>query len=56
MISQGFHAEDSASVGPETAFASFRFAGRSHDAAIRLYDNAGKVIETPEHAGAFKEW
>jgi len=28
---------------------------RSHDAAIRVYDDAGNVIETHEHAGDFKE-
>jgi hypothetical protein len=28
---------------------------RSHDAVIRVYDNAGNVIETPTHAGNFKE-
>ena len=28
---------------------------RSHDAAICVYDDAGKVIETHEHAGGFKE-
>jgi hypothetical protein len=28
---------------------------RSHDAAIRVYDDAGDVIETYEHAGDFKE-
>jgi hypothetical protein len=31
-------------------------AGRSHDAVIRVCDDAGKVIETHEHAGDFKEW
>ena len=29
---------------------------RSQDAVIRLYDAAGNVIETHEHAGEFKEW
>jgi hypothetical protein len=29
---------------------------RSHDAVIRVYDEAGYVIETHEHAGEFKEW
>ena len=28
---------------------------RSHDAVIRVYDAAGNVIETHEHAGDFKE-
>jgi hypothetical protein len=31
-------------------------AGRSHHAVIRVYDEAGEVIETHEHAGDFKEW
>ena len=29
---------------------------RSHDSVIRVYDEAGNVIETHEHAGDFKEW
>jgi hypothetical protein len=29
---------------------------RSHDAVIRVYDEAGNVIETHEHTGDFKEW
>ena len=33
-----------------------RFYSRSHDAVIRVYDSAGNVIETHEHAGDFKEW
>jgi hypothetical protein len=28
---------------------------RPHKAVIRLYDAAGKMIETHEHAGDFKE-
>jgi hypothetical protein len=28
----------------------------SHDAVIRVYDDAGNVIETHQHAGEFKEW
>jgi len=27
---------------------------RSHDTVVRVYDAAGKVIETHEHAGEFK--
>ncbi len=26
------------------------------DAVIRIYDEAGNVIETHEHTGDFKEW
>ena len=31
-------------------------SSRSHDAVIRVYDEAGSVIETHEHTGNFKEW
>jgi hypothetical protein len=31
-----------------------KFCSRSHDAVIRVYDEAGNVIETHEHAGEFK--
>jgi len=33
-----------------------KFFSRSHCAVIRVYDEAGNVIETHEHAGDFKEW
>jgi hypothetical protein len=33
-----------------------KFFSRSHNAVIRVYDEAGNVIETHEHAGEFKEW
>jgi hypothetical protein len=33
-----------------------KFYSRSNDAVIRVYDEAGNVIETHEHAGDFKEW
>jgi hypothetical protein len=32
-----------------------KFFSRSHDAVIHVYDAAGNVIETHEHAGEFKE-
>jgi hypothetical protein len=32
-----------------------KFRSRSHHAVIRVYDAAGAVIETHEHAGDFKE-
>jgi hypothetical protein len=38
---------------PEAATNKF---SRSHDAVIRVYDNAGNVIQTHEHAGQFKKW
>jgi hypothetical protein len=33
-----------------------KFRSRSHDAVIRVYDAAGNVIETHEHACDFREW
>jgi hypothetical protein len=33
-----------------------KFRSRSHNAVIRLYDHAGNVTETHEHAGDFKDW
>ena len=31
-----------------------KFYSRSHDAVIRVYDDAGNVIETHEEAGDFR--
>ena len=31
-----------------------KFYSRSHDTVIRVYDEAGNVIETHEHAGDFR--
>src|SRR5438128_961447 len=33
-----------------------KFRSLSHNAVIRVYDEAGNVIETHEHAGDFKVW
>ena len=33
-----------------------QFFSRSHDAVIRISDEAGNVIETHDHAGEFKHW
>jgi hypothetical protein len=33
-----------------------QFYSQSHDAVIRVYDDAGNVVETQEHTGDFKEW
>jgi hypothetical protein len=33
-----------------------KFNSGSHDAVIRVYDEAGNVIETHEHGGDFKDW
>jgi hypothetical protein len=37
----------------KSAYANFY--SRSHDAVIRVYDEAGDVIEAREQAGKFKE-
>jgi hypothetical protein len=33
-----------------------QFYSRTHDAAVRVYDASGNVIETHEQKGEFKEW
>jgi len=33
-----------------------KFYSRSHNAVIRVYDEAGNMLEAHEHAGEFKEW
>jgi hypothetical protein len=38
------------------AIGNAKHRSRSADAVIRVYDEAGNVIETHEHAGDFKEW
>jgi hypothetical protein len=45
--------------GPEAAANAIGYAqfySRSHHAVIRVYDADGKMIETHEHKGGFKEW
>jgi hypothetical protein len=32
-----------------------KFYSRSHHAVIRVYDDAGNVLQTREHTGEFKE-
>ena len=44
--------------GPRAASNAVSYAmhsSRSHDAVIRVYDDAGNVIETHEHKVGFKE-
>ena len=41
---------------PATQSATPSSNSRSHGAVIRVYDEAGNVIETHEHKGDFKEW
>jgi hypothetical protein len=33
-----------------------KFRSRSHNAVIRVYDEAGNGIVTHQHTGDFKEW
>ena len=40
---------------PDNAVGYAMHYSRSHDAVIRVYDDAGNVIETGEHKGEFKE-
>ena len=42
--------------GERNAIDWAKFFSRLHGAVIRVYDEAGNVIETHEHAGEFKEW
>jgi tryptophan synthase beta subunit len=45
--------------GPNAASNAIGYAkhySRSHGVVIRVYDSAGNVIDTHEHAGDFKEW
>ena len=39
-----------------SAFDYAKFYSRSHDVVIRVYDEAGNMIETHEHAGDFREF
>jgi len=41
---------------PDNAIGYALHDSRSTDAVIRVYDEAGNVIETHEDAGEFKEW
>jgi hypothetical protein len=44
-----------ASAPVSTAIGCAKFHSRSHDAVMRVYDEAGNVIGTHEHTGQFKE-
>ncbi len=46
-------------VGPNAVSHAIGYAkhrSRSHNVPIRVYDEAGNVIDTHEHKGEFKEW
>jgi hypothetical protein len=55
LISDCCHLAGSGMAGPMQS-AMQTFYSRSHHAVIRVYDDAGNVIETHEQAGDFKEW
>ena len=40
---------------PDDAVEYVAFFSRSHDAVIRVYDDAGNMMKTHEHAGEFSE-
>ena len=42
--------------GEPNAISYAMHRSRSHHAVIRVYDEAGNVIETHEHTGDFKKW
>ena len=46
--------DEAAAIGYAIGYAKHR--SRSHAAVIRVYDEAGNVIETHEHAGDFKDF
>ena len=41
---------------PDKAIGYAMHSSRSHGAVIRVYNDAGNVIEAHEHKGDFKEW
>jgi hypothetical protein len=41
---------------PDDAIEYAKHCSRSYNAVIRVFDEAGNVIETHEHAGESKEW
>jgi hypothetical protein len=51
-VACGYSEPDAAS----NAVGYAKFFSRSHDAVICVYDDAGNVIETDEHAGEFREF
>jgi hypothetical protein len=42
-------------TSPDDAVSYARFFSQSNDTVIRVWDEAGNVIETGEHSGDFKE-
>jgi hypothetical protein len=40
---------------PDNAIGYAMHSSRSHNAVIRVYDDAGNVIETHDHKGDFRE-
>jgi len=58
VVSEGLDKRNRPAREPDAinnAISYAKFYSWSHDAVIRVYDEAGNVIETHEHAGEFKE-
>jgi hypothetical protein len=53
LLLRGLLVDSSAPNVINNAVGHAKFFSRSHDAVIRVYDGAGKVIETHEHKGDF---
>jgi hypothetical protein len=51
MRSQSVARDEPNAITNAIGYATFRI--RSHEAVIRIYDQAGNVIETHQHAGEF---
>jgi hypothetical protein len=59
LISDALHSGRLWYAGPNAVGNAIDYAmhrSRSHDAVICVYDDAGNMIETHEHAADFKEW
>ena len=41
---------------PNNTIGYAKHSSRSHDAVIRVYVDAGNLIETHQHKGDFREW
>jgi hypothetical protein len=53
---RGFQSHTATQNAIRNAIGYATHSSRSHDAVIRVYDDAGNVIETHEQKGDFKDW
>jgi hypothetical protein len=56
VLCAGGDSRDAAGLRLRETFAGQKVFSRSRNAVIRVYDEAGNVIETDEHTGDFREW